>query len=161
MWRIALLALLFVASEASAQTPGLDQLPAELSTEDSSPSLWPPLAVAGGGAALIGVGFLFHFLSNDNIDQFAEEVAIQCPSGCYLPGGPGQPTLAVSTLELRDRGHLERKLAIGSWILGAAALAGGVTWTVLRDVGTGGEGAVTVTASASVGGASAFVQGSF
>ncbi len=101
---------------------------------------WKPWAVVGGGAAVALLGLPFRAYARSTMDQFEEEFADECPTGC--------PRSSVSP----EVDRLERKartwdgVAVGMFATGAATI---VTGTVLLYLNR--ERPVAVTERLSIG----------
>lgn len=87
---------------------------------------WKPWAVAGGGVALAGVGFLVQLAAQSNMDQYDAELRRECTAGC-LPDD-----LPQSTRDLESRALLENKIAVGTMIAGGLVAAAGLTMVILN-----------------------------
>jgi hypothetical protein len=100
---------------------------------------WVPWTTLGTGVGLVVIGGTLHALSVRDEAAFADSVA----------AGSGSPPMAVpGDVELHDRARLERKLAIGGYVLGGLGAAAGAILLFLNqprpvDIAPSGRG-VTV-----------------
>jgi hypothetical protein len=86
---------------------------------------WKPWAVAGGGAAAVGVGVLFEFAASSNAASYDRYVHTRCPpEGCPAD----DPYLA----DHKSRARLDSGIGITSLTLGGAAIATGVVLLILN-----------------------------
>ena len=120
------LALFLRPGSAAAEPPGLTSPtpPASRHEAQARTAWWKPLALFGGGVAITGVGFALQWKARSDNNAFERELSTQCADdGCT-------PDEAATFQYLEDRAVLENNLAIAAWIVGGAALAGGVAWGV-------------------------------
>lgn len=88
---------------------------------------WKPWAVAGGGAALAGLGVLLNVDAGAKMDQFVREVAARCTdTGC------SDAELEGSLSDLESLAILENRVAIGMMIAGGAVVVTGITLVILN-----------------------------
>jgi hypothetical protein len=87
---------------------------------------WLPWTIAGSGLVVASVGAVFHVRSLGHFDDYADQVARVCPSGCR------DSMLSSSVVGLRNKAELERAVAISAYVLGGAAIATGVVMAVIN-----------------------------
>jgi hypothetical protein len=88
-------------------------------------AVWKPWAVAGGGAAVVGIGVLFELAARSNADSYDRYVHTQCPQdGCSSND--------AYLVDHRSRARLDSQLGAGALIAGGAAVATGVVLLVLN-----------------------------
>ncbi|NMO14061.1 PEGA domain-containing protein [Pyxidicoccus fallax] len=85
-------------------------------------SSWLPWSVVGAGMAVAGGGALLHMNAHDRLDAFDTEVR-GCSQGC--PPGPG-------LVRLRTQANTLQNIAVGSYVLGGAALTTGAVLLYLN-----------------------------
>jgi hypothetical protein len=91
--------------------------------------VWKPWAVVGSGAALLVAGTALQLVAKSNLDEYDDIVADRCRLGCDL-----SMTLDESERELRTKGRLQSKIAVGLFTVGAAtAITGGVLLYLNRE----------------------------
>ncbi len=88
--------------------------------------LWQPLAVTGGGVALIVVGGVLQAIAISTMNQYNEAIGEDCADGGC---DPDDVPSAISDLE--DRALLENKLAVTSLVIGAVGAVAGLVWVML------------------------------
>jgi len=88
---------------------------------------WVPWAVAGAGAAVAAIGVPFELAARSNMQDHDRQVGAACPTGCVPSAIP------ASTRDLESRAHLESGVAIGLFVVGGAAVAGGIVLAVLNQ----------------------------
>ena len=92
---------------------------------------WKPYAVIGGGATIAGVGGVMMLLARSNFREFDALSA-----KCAVAGG-GRCTEGtdhyVDAKSAHDRGYLDRRIGIGAFAVGGAAIATGVVLVFLNQ----------------------------
>jgi tetratricopeptide (TPR) repeat protein len=84
---------------------------------------WKPWAVAGGGGGLAGLGGLLDLKAKLDLDAFQQDLAKRCAhTGCTPSQLGSQETTAI----------VENRIAIGAMVVGAAAVATGITLVILN-----------------------------
>lgn len=84
-------------------------------------SAWIPWAVVGAGALVGGAGGLLHYGAHESFKDF--DAGIDACGGCV-------PSAEVAGM--RDSGHTLQAAAIGSYVLGGAAVVGGAVLVYLN-----------------------------
>jgi hypothetical protein len=88
---------------------------------------WKPWALAGGGAAVAGLGAFLEIRADHWLGEYDNGVKAQC-------GGPAGCTAAQlgSLADLRSRGHLETTIAVPTMVVGGMALIGGIAGVIIN-----------------------------
>lgn len=89
-------------------------------------ALWKPLAVLGGGVALVGVGALLQWHASETMREYNDAIGQQCAEGGCTP-----EDVPEYITDLEDRAVLENRLAIGAVVIGGVAAIAGLVWTLL------------------------------
>ena len=85
---------------------------------------WIPWTVAAGGAALGLTGLAVWIAGDNQLDEFRDNFARTCPSGCDLDSEP-------ALKDQRDSALFKGTLGTTFMIAGGAAVAGGVVWALV------------------------------
>ncbi len=89
---------------------------------------WKPWALAGGGAALAGVGGLLQLLAESDIDRYDAKLEEDCAAeGMCAPG-----EVSDSASRLKSRAELENRIAIGAMATGGAVVVSGLVWALFN-----------------------------
>ena len=112
---------------------------------------WKPWAVAGGGAALSGLGVLLDLKARSDLDAFNRSLAMGCPK---TPCTPINGSNAATAL-------LENKIAVSTMVVGAALVVTGVTLVILNRPRTLIDKDTVIEPMAMPGGAGVTFEGRF
>jgi hypothetical protein len=116
---------------------------------------WKPWAVAGGGAALAGLGVLLNVQAGNDMDAYESNIARTCAEdGC-------SPDMVDNTLE--SRALTENRVAIGMMAAGGAVIVAGVTMVIMNRPQTyiPEERGTVVTPTVTSSGAGVSISGRF
>lgn len=88
---------------------------------------WKPWAVLGGGVALGLAGVPFWIAAKNDYENFDEEVARLCPTGCP------NSELPATVRDARSRAGIENGVAVGLFVVGGAVTGTGVALLILNQ----------------------------
>ncbi len=88
---------------------------------------WKPWAVVGAGVGVAAIGAVFELKAQADIDEYDEDFAELCPTGCAEDELPG------AVRDLKTRAELEDAIGLGAIATGGALIVTGAILVVLNQ----------------------------